>query len=137
MAMQIALEHPALSTDPQILCAAAKACRSWRDAVQRCGSSSTAVVLNTHATLQQLCSFARWLPRHASLVNSLTFETPKPYCSRLDHDDAACKAHMDAAQHVLQQALQLAAVVPAVSWMPPPMSTAPAATRLAAAAAHV
>jgi hypothetical protein len=136
MAMQIALEHAALTTDPQIMCAAAKACRSWRDAVQQCGIGNTAVVLNTHAPLQQLCSFARWLPQHALLVNSLTLTTPKRYLSRFKDESAACEDHMHAAQHVLQQALQLAAVVPAVSAVPSPLSTTAAATRIAATAAR-
>jgi hypothetical protein len=136
MAKQIALEHPALSTDPQMLCAAAKTCKGWRDAVQHCGIGNTAVVLDTHAPLQQLCSFARWLPPHAWLVNSLTLKSPEPYYSRFKNDDAACKDNMHAAQHVLQQALQLAAVVPAVFVGAPPLSTAAAATRLSAAAAR-
>jgi hypothetical protein len=56
LGLSIALEHPALSTDPRILCAAARACNAWREAVQQCQVCSTAVVFHPEATLQSWCS---------------------------------------------------------------------------------
>jgi hypothetical protein len=52
LGLSIALEHPALSTDPRILCTAARACNAWREAVQQCQVRSTAVVFHPEATLQ-------------------------------------------------------------------------------------
>jgi hypothetical protein len=42
LAVRVALDHPALSSEQRVLCAAACVCRDWRQAVQQCG------VRNTH-----------------------------------------------------------------------------------------
>ncbi|KAF6250522.1 hypothetical protein COO60DRAFT_1646697 [Scenedesmus sp. NREL 46B-D3] len=68
-----AFHHPALNTDPRILCAAASTCRAWREAVQQCGARNTAV----------------------EEVDGLPWEL-----------------YLEAAQQLLQQALQPAAAVP-------------------------
>uniref|UniRef100_A0A383W2P3 Uncharacterized protein n=1 Tax=Tetradesmus obliquus TaxID=3088 RepID=A0A383W2P3_TETOB len=63
LALSIAIDHPALSTDPQVLCAAAQACKDWREAVQLCGVCNTAVVFDAAAgpaaQLQELAAQAR------------------------------------------------------------------------------
>lgn len=75
LGLYIALEHPAASTDPRVLCAAARSCRAWREAVQQCPAHNTAVVLNTKKPVQQLQGFGQWLPKHAALVKSITAMT--------------------------------------------------------------
>jgi hypothetical protein len=65
--LSIALQHPHLSTHPKVLCAAARVCKGWRQAVQQCSGCSTAVVLEA-AYLDCKCdciqSFGQWVPRH-------------------------------------------------------------------------
>jgi hypothetical protein len=46
LAVSIALSHPALSTEPRVLCAAARTCRARRQAVQQCSACNTAVAFN-------------------------------------------------------------------------------------------
>jgi hypothetical protein len=73
-ALSVAFMYPALSTHPQVLCAAARACKDWRQAVQQCSACNTAVVVDAAAPLPLLDSFATWLPRHARLLNSITLK---------------------------------------------------------------
>jgi hypothetical protein len=106
-AIAIALQHPAVSTTPSILCAIASSCREWRAAVQHCGACNTAVTISA-ASLLQLSSFARWLPRHPQLVRSITIkptEGPKSVAS------TAQAIHVS--EQLLQQAMQLASLLPA------------------------
>uniref|UniRef100_A0A383VWU3 F-box domain-containing protein n=1 Tax=Tetradesmus obliquus TaxID=3088 RepID=A0A383VWU3_TETOB len=131
LGLSIALEHPAASTDPRVLCAAARSCRAWREAVQQCPAHNTAVVLNTKKPVQQLQGFGQWLPKHAALVKSITAMT-----TAFDRGGGqaalgtgeAWQSHLAAAQELLQQALQAAAEVP---------STHTAASAAAAVAAAV
>jgi hypothetical protein len=57
--LQVALEHPALSKDPRMLCTAALVGKSWRQAVQQCGACNTAVVVDAAAPMVRLQSFAQ------------------------------------------------------------------------------
>jgi hypothetical protein len=112
-ALITALEHPALSTDPAILCAAARACKAWWEAVQQRGACNTAVVLPLAAPLSRLCSFAHWLPQHAPLVKSIIIEQPLP--APWEVNGLPFHLHVEAAQHLLRQAMQLAAAASTVA----------------------
>jgi hypothetical protein len=72
-AFTIALEHTALSSSPQVLCAAARACRAWRQAVQQCPACNTVVELDDDSELL-LQHFRQWLPKHAALVKSIGYD---------------------------------------------------------------
>uniref|UniRef100_A0A383VAA8 F-box domain-containing protein n=1 Tax=Tetradesmus obliquus TaxID=3088 RepID=A0A383VAA8_TETOB len=111
-ALAIAVEHPALSTEPSVLCAAARSCKAWREAVQQCRACNTAVEVCLEAPLSQLCSFARWLPKHAALVKSLSISTPDALDNICGLDS---ELHREAAQQLVQQALQLATALPAAA----------------------
>jgi hypothetical protein len=104
------LQHPLISSDPVMLCAAAQVCKAWREAVQQCGARNTGNTLSLKMPLPQLRSFAMWLPKHAALVNSITAKIgylqdgvyrPPP------------DLHVDEAQRLLHRALQLAGTMPA------------------------
>jgi hypothetical protein len=110
-ALVIALDHPALSADPAILCAAARACKAWREAVQQCGACNTAVEVSLGAPLSRLCSFAHWLLQHAALVKSMNIS--QSGC--LEVNGLPWILHLEAAQHLLRQAMQLAAPAAAAS----------------------
>jgi hypothetical protein len=78
--------------------------------VQQCGACNTHIVLKLDATelaasVRKLASFVTWLPKHASLVRTLTVE--------ILHSSST--PHIEASQQMLsllQPALQLAAVRP-------------------------
>jgi hypothetical protein len=70
--LSLVLEHPAVSTDPKVLCAAACACRAWREAVRQSSVCNTAVELHIQQGLQQMQSFAAWLSMHAQLVRTIS-----------------------------------------------------------------
>jgi hypothetical protein len=118
-ALIIALEHPAISSDPAILCAAADACKAWREAVQQCGACNTAVEVSLGAPLSRLCSFAHWLPQHVGLVKSINITEPclgpDDVCAPQDVDGLPWHLHLEAAQHLLRQAMQLAAAAGAAA----------------------
>uniref|UniRef100_A0A383VRL7 F-box domain-containing protein n=1 Tax=Tetradesmus obliquus TaxID=3088 RepID=A0A383VRL7_TETOB len=63
-----------LSTHPQVLCAAARVCKGWREAVQQCSACNTEVVLDAAAPLPRLRSFAQWLAKHAALLSGITMQ---------------------------------------------------------------
>jgi hypothetical protein len=65
--LSAALQHPHLSTHPQVLCSAAGVCKDWRQAVQQCSACNTAVMVDATMPLPQLHSFAQWLARHTGL----------------------------------------------------------------------
>jgi hypothetical protein len=66
------MKHPALGTDPQVLCAVACTGKSWQQAVRHCCAHSLHVQLHSKAAdVRQLRSFACWLSKHAALVNSI------------------------------------------------------------------
>jgi hypothetical protein len=69
--LHVALAHPAVSTEPKLLCKAALVSKIWRQAVQQCGACNTAVLIDAAAPMARLQSFAQWLARHAGLVKSL------------------------------------------------------------------
>lgn len=126
LALSIALQHPDLSTDPRIMCAAARACKAWRAAVQQCSACNTAITINPEASLPQLCSLARWLAKHAPLVTCITavcgFQTPLRTVHGL-----LWGQHVATAQQLLEHALQLAAIraaAAAAAATPPPTSAA-------------
>jgi hypothetical protein len=113
----VALQHPAFSTNVRILCAAASTCRAWREAVQECSTCSTAVEVSLGAPLSRLCSFARWLPKHAALVSSITIGSPARCSGSKVVDGLQWGLHLEAAQQLLQQAMQLAAApLAAAAW---------------------
>jgi hypothetical protein len=69
------------------------------------------VEVSLGAPLSRLCSFASWLPRHAALVSSITIKPPARSCSQGQGDGL----QLEAAQQLLQQAMQLASTVPAAA----------------------
>jgi hypothetical protein len=71
--------------------------------VQQCGACNTGITLDLKVPLPKLNSFALWLPKHAALVNSIT---AKMICEQGDAQPP--DSHIDEAQRVLHQALQLA-----------------------------
>jgi hypothetical protein len=126
LALTIALDHPALSADPEVLCAAARACKAWREAVQQCGVCNTVVCLHD-ITAGQMQSFSQWLPKHAPLVMTIRARAKRfPYSAPGSEKPWECD--LAAAQQLLHTALQLAAVGPA--------ARPPAAPGLAAIAAQ-
>jgi hypothetical protein len=126
-ALPIALQHPLISSDSGMLCAAAQACKGWREAVQQCGARNTCITLDLMMPLSQMHSFAQWLHKHAALVNSIE---AKLGCLPDDVDGLPTALHVDEAQRVLHRALQLAGTMPA-----PP--TAAVSSTTAAVAASV
>jgi hypothetical protein len=72
LALSIAMEHPACSTHPAIICAATQTCKALQAAVRNCSTCNTEVVLRPEATLHQLRGFASWLIDHVQLVRSVT-----------------------------------------------------------------
>jgi hypothetical protein len=107
------INHPAVSCDPQVLCAAERACKAWRETVQQSGACNTAVVFDPKLPLQQLTSVAQWLPRHAALVKSITATAAVTF-DCLGEIDADWEFQLKAAQQLLQDALQNAAQAPSV-----------------------
>jgi hypothetical protein len=69
---------------------------------------NTAVVLEP-TKLWQLRSFGQWLPRHAPLVNSITATAAD--IGNVEGNREPEESHLEAAQQLLQQALQAAATV--------------------------
>jgi hypothetical protein len=109
--LYVALEHPAVSRDPRLLCTAALVSKSWRQAVQQCGACNTAVVIDAAAPTARLQSFAQWLARHAGLVKSLSMEP----CGRWwpVTDGLPYEAHVAAAQELLLLSIHAAGAAPA------------------------
>jgi hypothetical protein len=93
------------------LCAAARACKAWREAVQQCGACNTAVQVSLGAPLSRLCSFAHWLPQHAPLVKSMNISQS----GRPEVNGLPWHLHLEAPRHLLRQAMQLAAAAPAAA----------------------
>jgi hypothetical protein len=109
-AMSIAMSHPAISQDPAILCAAACTCTALRQAVQQC-SASIAITLQLTAPLAQLQSFKHWLPKHAALVDSISAKADASsgaVSTPFTIDSTLWQPHVEAAQQLLEQALQSA-----------------------------
>jgi hypothetical protein len=71
------------------------------------------VELRLDAPLPRLRSFARWLAKHALLVKSIIINEPTIYPAAVDGMQWAL--HLEAAQLLLQQALQLATALPAAA----------------------
>jgi Leucine-rich repeat (LRR) protein len=69
------------------------------------------VEVSLDAPLAVLCSFASWLPQHAALVSSITVKTPVKTCNQEKGDGL----RLEAAQQLLQQAMQLATALPAAA----------------------
>jgi hypothetical protein len=67
------------------------------------------------APLSHLCSFARWLPKHAALVARLTISLPAVHSEPQNVDGLLWELHSEAAQQLLQQALQLSTALPAAT----------------------
>jgi hypothetical protein len=110
LALPIALEHPAVSTNPQVLCAAARACKAWREAVQQSSVCNTVVVLNKKSSIPQLRSFAAWLPKHAQLVRSIHADVYLNMFGVVNRDQECV-----AMGQQLQEALQAAAAATAAA----------------------
>jgi hypothetical protein len=110
LGLSVALDHPAISSDPKVLCAAACACKGWREAVLQSGACNTVITLDADKTLLQHCSFMQWLAKHAPLVKSITAVrrsiTSVPGCTV---HGLQREQHVATLQQLLQQALQLAA----------------------------
>jgi hypothetical protein len=112
LALGIVFDHPAVNTHPRVLCAAARTCKAWQEAVRHCGACNTAVVLPLRSELPQLCSFVRWLQNHAALVSSVTVTDGRPCRAEWTAFGREWQNHVEVFQQLLQQAMQLAAVLP-------------------------
>jgi hypothetical protein len=68
------------------------------------------ITLPQKAPLKQVCSFARWLPKHAQLLRSITTKVGvhSRYCT-LELDGLMLDSYLDTTQVLLQSAIQLAA----------------------------
>jgi hypothetical protein len=140
----LALEHPALGSDQRVLCAAARACKAWRAAVQQCGVSNTDVKIDLQNSLLRWGSFASWLRKHAALVRSIKIigeaelmaeYAHSPYHDEDDYDYGYSShemirglhkgTHCRIAQQLLQQALELATSQPAAAASPAAAAAAP------------
>jgi hypothetical protein len=121
--MPIALNHPALNKDVQLLCTAAQVCKGWNDAVQGCTASNLAVVVNPEDLELNLSSFACWLRKHARFVSSITAGVvdngPPVWDEQLW---SSWYNYLATAEILLQRALQLA---------PPPLDETAAAQHAA------
>jgi hypothetical protein len=91
--------------------------------VQQCSACNISVTIKPTASLPWLCSFARWLPKHAPLVKKIITYDRGTCLQQVRQHGLDWQSHMEAARQILQQALQLAA------------APAPAATTLPIAAA--
>jgi hypothetical protein len=115
LALSVAIDHPAFSTDQQVLCAAAQACKAWQLAVQQCGASSVDAELKLDQQLQKLHSFERWLRKHVHLVRSINVVDVRPVGDPLVPGYPApptctLRARADAAAQLMQCALEAAIV---------------------------
>uniref|UniRef100_A0A383VQ57 Uncharacterized protein n=1 Tax=Tetradesmus obliquus TaxID=3088 RepID=A0A383VQ57_TETOB len=106
MALCCAPEHPALSTDPRVLCAAARACKAWQQAVQQCRVCNMHVVLDWPPAVPQIQSFSSWLHTHAALVRSIQLTEDE----QLTYQRPLGVPGLEGALLRLQQALQAAAL---------------------------
>jgi hypothetical protein len=76
--------------------------------VHQCQACNTAVALCLDAPLPQLCSFARWLPKHAQLLRSIAVTLPR--LLPVTVGALPWEEHLEAAQQLLHTAVQLSAV---------------------------
>uniref|UniRef100_A0A383VYM6 Uncharacterized protein n=1 Tax=Tetradesmus obliquus TaxID=3088 RepID=A0A383VYM6_TETOB len=91
LALPIVVEHPAISSSPKILCAAACVCKYWQQGVQQCAACNTDVHLRLSSSssssstlctsvagasqlLPKMAGFGSWLAKHGLLVRSLTLD---------------------------------------------------------------
>jgi hypothetical protein len=108
LALSIAIEHPTFSADPQVLCAAAQACKTLQQAVRQRRTCNLAVVFGPTAPLHQLPSFANWMAGHSHLVSSIT-TNKEPTGDFNAERDFQYQTSVVKAQVVLERALQGAA----------------------------
>jgi hypothetical protein len=113
-ALVVALEHPALSAEPKVMCAAARVCKAWRQAVQQCSACNMHVAVQLEASLEHLSSFARWLPKHAQLLRSLSAHIHDFLLPSTIHQMPR-DTYLEVAQMMLQPAMQLAGAWPAAA----------------------
>jgi hypothetical protein len=73
------------------------------------------VEVSLGAPLSRLCSFARWLPKHAALVSSITIKPPVDGSEFKRVHGPLWDLLLESAQQVLQQAMQLATALPAAA----------------------
>jgi hypothetical protein len=118
LGLSVAFAHPSISSHQKLLCAAALACKAWNVAVQQCRACNTLITIKTTAPLPWFCSFARWLPKHAPLVKSITSNDKNSCCVEYELHGLDWQSHLEAAQQRLQQALQLAAAPALVTARP-------------------
>jgi hypothetical protein len=135
--LHVALEQPCFNAHPQVLCAAARVCKAWREAVQQCSFCNTSVVLDASKPLPQMQGFVQWLSRHAGLVRSIS---TKPIAYHMLESDASWlpvhgEAHLAAAQGLLQLSVQAATAQLGAEHGIPAEAAAAAAPAAAAAAA--
>jgi hypothetical protein len=110
LALDIVFEHPSFSTHPKLLCAAASACKAWREAVQQCSACNTDVVVDLCSSLQHLRSFSGWLCKHAALVRSISISNScQEFTAATSIHGLQAEEHYRTAFGLLQQAMQMAA----------------------------
>jgi hypothetical protein len=73
------------------------------------------VEVSLGAPLSRLCSFACWLPKHAALVSSISIKPPFTRSNSDNVDGLQWGLHLEAAQQLLQQAIQTATALPAAA----------------------
>jgi hypothetical protein len=135
-ALSFALDHPALSSSPQVLCAAARACKAWTEAVQQCGVCHTHVVLGLRSAFPHFESFSSWLRTHASLVESIQLiAKPEEEQDGGHVQGRLSEEHLKAALLLLQEALEAAAPGPLAAALATTTPTAAGTAKAAAAGA--
>ncbi|WIA29600.1 hypothetical protein OEZ86_012090 [Tetradesmus obliquus] len=100
-ALCTALQHPAVTADPQTVCCVLQTCRSWRAAVQQAAAGTTIIDLHSLHSIAKLSQFAAWIPRHAGMLAELFLTVPQSGCEGL-----SAESYATAAEQVLLLALQ-------------------------------
>lgn len=114
-AITIALQHPAFSTDQQLLCSVARVSTAWNTAVQQSVTRALDVHLDHSirgatkkppTATKQLTSFAAWLPKCTGLVCSISINR--------DYDNLALGgSDAEPAEALLEQTLRRCVIAPA------------------------
>lgn len=81
-ALSVALQHPAISFDPNNICKLLQTCKSWKAAVQQSSAGLTEINLScdfqsVERPLQVMTSLSAWLPKCLGLVRRLNISTTR------------------------------------------------------------
>ncbi|KAF6257928.1 hypothetical protein COO60DRAFT_1168827 [Scenedesmus sp. NREL 46B-D3] len=100
-ALCTALQHPALTADPQTVCCLLQTCRSWRAAVQQAAAGTTVIDLRSLHSIAKLSQFAAWIPRHAGMLAEVSLTLPQT-----EDDGLSTQHYATAAEQIILLALQ-------------------------------